>query len=67
MTRAYTKAWNSSVGRSVMVTTPCRTGTDRVAEATRQLPCEVVVNLQADEILLSPDLLLDLIDPFSCR
>ena len=51
-------------GRSVMVTTPCRTGTDRVAEATRELPCEIVVNLQADEILLSPDLLLDLIDPF---
>ena len=51
-------------GRSAMVTTPCRTGTDRVAEAIRQLPCEIVVNLQADEILLSPDLLLDLIDPF---
>ena len=51
-------------GRAVMVTTPCRTGTDRVAEAIRQLPCEIVVNLQADEILLSPDLLLDLIDPF---
>ena len=51
-------------GRSTMVTTPCRTGTDRVAEAIRQLPCEIVVNLQADEILLSPDLLLDLIDPF---
>ena len=51
-------------GRSVMVTTPCRTGTDRVAEAIRQLSCEIVVNLQADEILLSPDLLLDLIDPF---
>ena len=51
-------------GRSVMVTTPCRTGTDRVAEAIRKLSCEIVVNLQADEILLSPDLLLDLIDPF---
>lgn len=51
-------------GRSTMVTTPCRTGTDRVAEAIRQLPCEIVVNLQADEILLSPGLLLDLIDPF---
>ena len=51
-------------GRSTMVTRPCRTGTDRVAEAIRELPCEIVVNLQADEILLSPDLLLDLIDPF---
>lgn len=51
-------------GRSLMVTTPCRTGTDRVAEAIKHLSCEIVVNLQADEILLSPDLLLDLIEPF---
>ena len=51
-------------GRSTMVTAPCRTGTDRVAEAMRELSGEIVVNLQADEILLSPDLLLDLIDPF---
>lgn len=51
-------------GRSMMVTTPCRTGTDRVAEAIRQLSCEVIVNLQADEILLSPNLLLDVIEPF---
>ena len=51
-------------GRSAMVTAPCRTGTDRVAEAVRELSCEIVVNLQADEILLSPDLLPDLIDPF---
>ena len=51
-------------GRSTMVTSPCRTGTDRVAEAVQGLPCEIVVNLQADEIPLSPDLLPDLIDPF---
>ena len=51
-------------GRSLMVTTPCRTGTDRVAEAIQHLSCDIVVNLQADEILLSPDLLLDLIEPF---
>ncbi len=51
-------------GRSTMVTRPCRTGTDRVAEAIRELPGEIIVNLQADEILLSPELLRDLIDPF---
>ena len=51
-------------GCSTMVPKPCRTGTDRVAEAVKGLPCEIVVNLQADEILLSPGLLLDLIDPF---
>ena len=51
-------------GCSTMVTKPCRTGTDRVAEAVKELPGEIVVNLQADEILFSPDLLLDLINPF---
>lgn len=51
-------------GRAAMVTKPCRTGTDRVAEAVQQLSCDVVVNLQGDEILLSPDLLTDLINPF---
>ena len=51
-------------GWSTMVTEPCRTGTDRVAAAVRELSCEIVVNLQADEIPFSPDLLLDLIDPF---
>lgn len=51
-------------GCSTMVTKPCRTGTDRVAEAIQDLPGEIVVNLQADEILLAPDLLLDLIAPF---
>jgi 3-deoxy-manno-octulosonate cytidylyltransferase (CMP-KDO synthetase) len=47
-----------------MVTAPCRTGTDRVAKVGRSLSSEVIVNLQADEILLSPDILNDLIDPF---
>jgi 3-deoxy-manno-octulosonate cytidylyltransferase (CMP-KDO synthetase) len=47
-----------------MVTAPCRTGTDRVAEVGRSLSSEVIVNLQADEILLSPAILNDLIDPF---
>lgn len=51
-------------GHSTMVTDPCRTGTDRVARAVRDVPCDVVVNLQADEVLLSPDLLLDVINPF---
>ncbi len=51
-------------GCSMMVAKPCRTGTDRVAEAIKKIPCEIVVNLQADEILLSPDFLLDLINPF---
>jgi len=51
-------------GAVQMITTPCRTGTDRVAEVMRSLSHEVIINLQADEILLSPALLNDLITPF---
>ncbi len=51
-------------GLSTMITVPCRTGTDRVAEAIRHVPCDVVVNLQADEIPLSPEFVTDLITPF---
>ncbi len=51
-------------GCSVMITEPCRTGTDRVARAIRDIPCDVVVNLQADEIPSSPDLVMDVITPF---
>ncbi|MEC4674127.1 MAG: 3-deoxy-manno-octulosonate cytidylyltransferase, partial [Nitrospirota bacterium] len=47
-----------------MVSEPCRTGTDRVAVIARALPSQILVNLQADEILLTPTLLTDLIDPF---
>ncbi len=47
-----------------VVTDPCRTGTDRVAKVATQLTYEYVVNLQADEVLLHPDLLSDLIQPF---
>ncbi len=51
-------------GHSTMIVEPCRTGTDRVARAIQDVPCDVVVNLQADEIPASPDLVTDLINPF---
>jgi 3-deoxy-manno-octulosonate cytidylyltransferase (CMP-KDO synthetase) len=51
-------------GEVCLVTEPCRTGTDRVAKAASQLTHDVVVNLQADEVLLHPDLLSDLIQLF---
>ena len=38
-------------GVAQMVTVPCRTGTDRVAEVSRALSSDVIINLQADEIL----------------
>lgn len=51
-------------GVAQMVTAPCRTGTDRVAEVSRSLSSEIILNLQADEILLNPEMLTELIDPF---
>ncbi len=41
-------------GVAQMIATPCRTGTDRVAEVSRSLSSEVIVNLQADEVLFNP-------------
>jgi 3-deoxy-manno-octulosonate cytidylyltransferase (CMP-KDO synthetase) len=51
-------------GRVVMVTGEFRTGTDRVAAVARASSGEFFVNLQGDEIPLSPELLTDLIEPF---
>ena len=51
-------------GQVMVVTSPCRTGTDRVAKAATHMNCSVIVNLQADEIPLHPSLLSDVIDPF---
>lgn len=51
-------------GTVVMTDEPFRTGTDRVAAVARQLPGQVFVNLQGDEIALHADLLGDLVRPF---
>jgi len=51
-------------GEVCLVTEPCRTGTDRVAKVSSQLTYDLIVNLQADEVLLHPGLLSDLIQPF---
>lgn len=51
-------------GDVCLVSEPCRTGTDRVARVASQLAHDCVVNLQADEILLHPELLSNLIQPF---
>jgi len=51
-------------GEVCLVTESCRTGTDRVGKIASQLSSDIVVNLQADEVLLHPELLSDLIQPF---
>ena len=51
-------------GQVVMMTDPYRTGTDRVAGVAKTLPGDCFVDLQGDEVLLHPDLLTDLVEPF---
>lgn len=41
-------------GAALMTRSDHSTGTDRIAEVVRQLPCRVVVNVQGDEPLIDP-------------
>ncbi|MBA2486513.1 MAG: 3-deoxy-manno-octulosonate cytidylyltransferase [Nitrospira sp.] len=51
-------------GRVVMMTESYRTGTDRVAGIAQTCASDCFINLQGDEILLHPDLVTDLVEPF---
>jgi 3-deoxy-manno-octulosonate cytidylyltransferase (CMP-KDO synthetase) len=51
-------------GTAILTTKPYRTGTDRVAAVARDLPGQVFVDLQGDEIVLHPELISDLVAPF---
>jgi 3-deoxy-manno-octulosonate cytidylyltransferase (CMP-KDO synthetase) len=51
-------------GHALLMTDPYRTGTDRVAGVARRQPGQYFVDLQGDEILLHPDLITDLVEPF---
>lgn len=51
-------------GQAVMMTECYRTGTDRVAAVAKTLPGDCFVDLQGDEVLLHPDLMTDLVQPF---
>lgn len=41
-------------GEAIMTPRSCPTGTDRIWHAVRDIPCDVVVNLQGDEPALDP-------------
>jgi 3-deoxy-manno-octulosonate cytidylyltransferase (CMP-KDO synthetase) len=58
------KAVEGFGGKAVLTSESFRTGTDRVAAMARQLPGDVFLDLQADEIPLDPALISDLIVPF---
>ena len=51
-------------GRVLIVPGEYRTGTDRVAAVARMFAGDCFVDLQGDEIPLTPDLLTDLVEPF---
>ncbi len=51
-------------GQVLMMTQPYRTGTDRVAAVAATGGSDCYVDLQGDEILLHPDLITDLVEPF---
>lgn len=51
-------------GRVLVVTGDYRTGTDRVAAVARMFAGDCFVDLQGDEIPLTPELLTSLIEPF---
>lgn len=52
-------------GRVAMTSPDHLSGTDRVAEAARDLPADVVVNIQGDEPFLAPQTLDELVEPFA--
>ena len=50
-------------GMNVIMTSPdCLTGTDRVAEAVKDIEADIIVNVQGDEPLLEPDAIACAID-----
>ncbi|MBS0171956.1 MAG: 3-deoxy-manno-octulosonate cytidylyltransferase [Nitrospira sp.] len=51
-------------GQVLMMTEPYRTGTDRVAAVAKTRGGDCYIDLQGDEILLHPDLITDLVEPF---
>jgi 3-deoxy-manno-octulosonate cytidylyltransferase (CMP-KDO synthetase) len=51
-------------GRVAMTSADHRSGTDRVAEATRNIAADVIVNIQGDEPMLDPSMLAELVEPY---
>ncbi len=41
-------------GQTIMTSDQCLTGTDRLAEANKQLNCDFIINVQGDEPLINP-------------
>ena len=46
----------------LMTSTSCLTGTDRIAEASKYINCDVVINVQGDEPIINPADIIKVID-----
>jgi len=46
----------------IMTSSSCLTGTDRLAEASQRLNCDVVINVQGDEPVINPSDIIKIID-----
>lgn len=53
-----------SLGGHAVLTGPADTGSDRIAEATRDIECDIVLNVQGDEPFIERKPLEDLIEVF---
>ena len=42
-------------GGKVIMTGPHQNGSERIAEAITQVDCDIIVNVQGDEVLVNPD------------
>lgn len=54
-------------GRAVMTDRNHVSGTDRVAEVAKSLDCDIIVNVQADEPLIKPEMIDDVIRLLSVK
>jgi len=57
------KAVTSFGGEVFMTSSSHQSGTDRIAEVTRKLNCDIVVNVQGDEPLIQPEMIDQAVEP----
>jgi 3-deoxy-manno-octulosonate cytidylyltransferase (CMP-KDO synthetase) len=50
-------------GGQVIMTGPHRNGSERIAEAIKKIECDIVINVQGDEILIDPDHIDAIVEP----
>jgi 3-deoxy-manno-octulosonate cytidylyltransferase (CMP-KDO synthetase) len=52
-------------GEAMMTRIDHRSGTDRLAEAARDIACDLIVNVQGDEPLIEPAMIASALEPFA--